>query len=85
MPAVWCFSVSAEAAPASLARVLDVLVLLGQLPAVLESRRHGPEELVIDAQLDDLNADGAARVARRLTRVVGVTGVLYAEKLSWPG
>lgn len=83
MSAVWCFSVSADAAPASLARVLDVFVLYGQLPSRLESRCHGPEDLVIDAQLEGLSMDVAAAVARRLQRVVGVTGVLYSEKRAW--
>ena len=80
MSAVWCFSVSAEAAPGSLSRVIDVFVLYGQLPSRLESRCEGAEDLVIDAQLAGIDAGVAAAVARRLQRVVGVSAVLYSAK-----
>jgi hypothetical protein len=82
MSAVYCFSVAADAAPSSLARVLDVFALYGQVPRQFLSRRHDQSdaELVIDAQLDSLDASVAAAVARRLLRVVGVSSVLYSEK-----
>ena len=82
MYAVYCFSVAAEASPGSLARVLDVFSLYGQLPSQLISQRHGVagEELVVEAQIEDMTADTAAAVARRLTRLVGVQSVLYSAK-----
>jgi hypothetical protein len=84
MHAVYCFSVTAEAAPGSLARVLDVFSLYGQLPSQLFSQRHGAggQDLVVEAQIDAMTAETAAAVARRLSRVVGVQGVLYSAKRS---
>jgi hypothetical protein len=82
MSSVYCFSVHSEATPASLPRVLDVFALYGHVPEQCHSQLGGRdhEELVIDVQMSDLTAEAAARVAKRLGRVVTVTGVLYSEK-----
>ena len=82
MHSVYCFSVLTDTHPSSLSRVLDVLTLFGQVPDQLVSRRRGPagEDLMIDAQMSSMSADTAAAVARRLSRVVGITSVLYSEK-----
>jgi hypothetical protein len=82
MHAVDCFYVTAEASPGSLARVLDVFSLYGQLPSQLFSQRHGAagQDLVVEAQIDEMTAETASAVARRLSRVVGVQNVLFSAK-----
>lgn len=80
--ATYCFSVHAHAEPAALARVMDVFALHGHLPARCHVERAGPggEDLVIDAQLEGLAPEEAARVALRLGRVVSVVQVLWSAK-----
>ncbi len=82
MSSVYCFSVHSDATPASLPRVLDVFALYGHVPEQCHSQLggQGGDELVIDVQMSDLTPEAAARVAKRLGRVVTVTSVLYSEK-----
>lgn len=82
MSSVYCFSVHSEASPASLPRVLDVFALYGHVPEQCHTQLggHDREELVIDVQMSDLSAEDAARVAKRLGRVITVRSVLYSEK-----
>ncbi len=82
MSSVYCFSVHSDPSPASLPRVLDVFALFGHIPEQCHSQLGGRdgEELVIDVQMSNLSAEDAARVAKRLGRVVTVTSVLYSEK-----
>jgi hypothetical protein len=82
MSATFCFSVHADAEPSALPRVMEVFTLHGHVPSRCHVERGGPggEELVIDAQLDGLLPGEAARVAKRLGRVVSVAQVLWSEK-----
>ena len=81
MPATYCFSVHADAEPSALPRVMEVFALHGHIPARCHVERgSGGQELVIDAQLEGLGQPEAARVARRLGRVVSVVQVLWSEK-----
>ncbi len=83
MTQTYCFSVSAEACPAALPRVLDVFALYGSVPDQCYTQRVGAgEELVIEVQMSDIDADAADRIARRLHRVVSVQGVLWSAKSS---
>lgn len=83
MSTVYCFSVQAHATPGTLARIVEVFELHGHLPSRCHGERVGPdlEELVLDLQLEDLTADEAALIAKRLGRVVTVTSVLWSAKL----
>lgn len=78
----FCFSVHADADPAALPRVLKVFALHGfvldQCHASRGSGRAG--ELVVDLQMSEIDADQAALLAKRLGRVITVTGVLFSEK-----
>lgn len=80
MPRTFCFSVHSAASTCALPRVLEVFAVFGHVPQQLHSQRVGEEDMVIDVQLDAVSDADAAAVARRLGRVVSVTGVLYSEK-----
>lgn len=82
MSSCYCFSVQAEASPCALPRIIAVVALHGHVPSRCHGERVGPEqeELVVDLQLDGLTQAEAAAIAKRLTRVVSVTGVLWSEK-----
>ncbi len=81
MPATYCFSVHADAEPSALPRVMGVFALHGHVPARCHVERDAGGDLVVDAQLDGLERDEAALVAKRLGRVISVVGVLWSEKL----
>ncbi|MFO1075182.1 MAG: hypothetical protein U1E17_21310 [Geminicoccaceae bacterium] len=83
MSATFCFSVHADADPSVLPRVMAVFAVYGHVPARLHVERGGlaGEDLVVDAQLDGLDAEEAGLVAKRLGRVVNVVQVLWSEKL----
>lgn len=82
MSATYCFSVHTDAEPSSLPRVMQVFALFGHVPTRCHIECGGPggRELMVDAQLDGLDADQAALVAKRLGRVVSVMQVLWSEK-----
>ncbi len=54
----------------------------GFVPEQCHASRVGDaaEEMVVDLQLDAIDATQAELLAKRLGRVVCVTGVLYSEK-----
>lgn len=81
MSATYCFSVHADAEPSALPRLMSVFALHGHVPARLHVERGAAGDLVVDAQLDGLDGDEAALVAKRLGRVISVMGVLWSEKL----
>ena len=83
MPATFCFSVHADAEPSALPRVMEVFALHGHIPTRCHVERGGLDgaDLVIDAQLEGLDAEEAALVAKRVGRVVSVMQVLWSEKL----
>ena len=82
MSATYCFSVHTDAEPSALPRVMEVFARLGHVPARchVERATHAAQELVIDAQLDELARGEAEHVARCLGRVVSVVQVLWSEK-----
>ena len=82
MSSTYCFSVHALTSPSVLPRVLDVFSLYGQVPSVCHSTLCGEqdEELVVDVQMTRMDDDVARLVAKRLGRIVEVTGVLYSRK-----
>jgi acetolactate synthase regulatory subunit len=79
MSTTFCFSVHADATPATLPRVLEVFALRGLVPERCHADR-AVDELVVDLQLAELTATEAAHLAERLGRIVGVLGVLWSER-----
>lgn len=77
----FCFSVHSDAVPSALPRVLDVFAMQGLVPEQCHASRGSiDDELVVDLQMTEIDAGQAALLAKRLGRVVSVTGVLYSEK-----
>ena len=81
----FCFSVHSDADPAALPRVLEVFALYGFVPDQCHASRTGGgcDELVVDLQMSEIDADQAGLLAKRLGRVVSVTSVLFSEKRRW--
>lgn len=78
-----CFSVFSAADPSALPRVLEVFSLHGLIPSACHSNRHeADDQLVIDVQIAGLPLGQAELLAKRLSRVVTVTQVLWSEKRS---
>jgi len=81
---VYCFSVHAEASPATLPRVVEVFALHGHVPSSCHSQvggRAGDERcLTVDLQMDGITAHEAELLAKRIGRVVTVQNVLWSEK-----
>ena len=81
---VYCFSVHAEASPATLPRVVEVFALHGHVPSSCHAQvggRAGDEEsLTVDLQMGGITAHEAALLAKRIGRVVTVQSVLWSEK-----
>lgn len=83
MPAqrrVDCFSVFSAADPSALPRILEVVCLYGLVPTQCHGARTENDQLVVDLQLDGLAPGQAALLAKRLQRIITVTGVLWSEK-----
>lgn len=81
----FCFSVHSDVDPAALPRVLEVFALYGFVPDQCHASRSGgqADELVVDLQMSEIDADQATLLAKRLGRVVSVTNVLFSEKRRW--
>lgn len=80
---VYCFSVHAEASPATLPRVIEVFALHNHVPSRCHAQVGGRAEdrhLVVDLQMDGITAHEAALLAKRIGRVVTVQNVLWSEK-----
>ena len=84
MRSTYCFSVHADLSPSSLPRVVEVFAMHGIVPWRCHSNVSGrdQDDLVIDAQLDDLTGDQAAAIAKRLGRIVTVKAVLWSAKIT---
>ncbi len=77
-----CFSLTAEAEPGAMSRVLEVFAKRGLVPSQWHSTlagRHG-DELQIDVQITDIDAMLARRLAETLRQMVAIRSVLVAEK-----
>lgn len=79
---VYCFAVFAEPTPCALPRVLEVFAAHGFVPMRCLAHISGRDDsqLAIEVQMAGLDPDQAARIARRLGRVVTVTEVLWSKK-----
>lgn len=85
--AVTCFSVQTDAAPTTLARVLEVFALREVMPTRFHSvvdpvpaSGPAPYRLSVDIQVAGLAPDAAEAITRKLAAVVGVRSVLTAER-----
>jgi len=75
-----CFSVSADADPGVMSRVLEVFAKRGLVPTFWTSRVGAERDLTIDIQMRGMESDLADYVAQTLRQVVGVEVVLTSEK-----
>jgi hypothetical protein len=75
-----CFSVFAAAEPSTLPRVLEVFAIFSLVPTRCHSTRSDDDQLVIDLQVEGLAEGQAPSLAKRLGRIISVTGVLWSEK-----
>ncbi|HTS92345.1 MAG TPA: hypothetical protein VMG55_10120 [Stellaceae bacterium] len=75
-----CFSVSADADPGVMPRVLEVFAKRGLVPTFWTSRVGAERDLTIDIQMRGMESDLADYVAQTLRQIVGVEVVLTSEK-----
>jgi acetolactate synthase small subunit len=79
---IQCFSVTADAEPGAMSRVLEVFAKRGLVPSQWHSTLAGGqgEELQIDIQITDIDAMLARRLAESLRQIVAVRSILVSEK-----
>jgi acetolactate synthase small subunit len=80
---VACFAVRAAADPGVLSRVIELFAKRGLVPSSVHARRIGSGDdasLLIDVQIDGVDADLAERIADALRQNVLVDRVLTARK-----
>lgn len=80
---VACFAVRAAADPGTLSRVVELFAKRGLVPKSVHARLAGATEessLLIDVQIDALDAESAERIAESLRQIVTVERVLTARK-----
>ena len=80
---VACFAVRAIVDPGALSRVIELFAKRGLVPKSIHARLTGSEDdacLLIDVQIDGLDADTAERIADALRQIVLVERVLTARK-----
>jgi acetolactate synthase small subunit len=75
-----CFSVTAEAEPGVMPRVLELFAKRGLVPSLWHSKVAPTGELTIDLQMNGMEAPLARQIAQSLRQVWGVSTVLTAEK-----
>lgn len=75
-----CFSVTAEAEPGIMPRVLELFAKRGLVPSLWHSKVAPTGELTIDVQMDGMEAPLARQIAASLRQIWGVATVLTAEK-----
>ena len=78
-----CFSISAEADPSVLPRILDIVAMFDRIPERCHSARLDHEvgrPLMIDLQLADLSDDEVHLIEKKLEQMVLVTQILCSEK-----
>jgi acetolactate synthase small subunit len=75
-----CFSVTAEAEPGIMPRVLELFAKRGLVPSLWHSKVAPTGELTIDLQMDGMETPLAHQIARSLRQIWGVSTVLTAEK-----
>ena len=81
-----CFSVQAATEPSVMARVLELFAKRGLVPTRLHSDVGGPhgETLTIDIQMEGLDSDLAAYMARCMRQIAYVDCVLTSERGTLP-
>lgn len=78
-----CFSISAEADPSVLPRILDVVAMFDQIPERCHCSRLDHEAgrpLMIDLQIAGLCDNDVHLIEKKLERMVFVTQILCSEK-----
>ncbi|NKB60352.1 MAG: hypothetical protein GKS00_28935 [Alphaproteobacteria bacterium] len=74
-----CFSVTAQAGPGVLPRVLDYFAKRGLIPDQLKASRSG-DVLTIDIHMIDMELELARYIGRCLDRIFEVDRVLVSEE-----
>jgi len=77
---VFCFSLDVTPDPGVIARVLEQFAKRGLVPTRWHSDVIEPEAMQIDIQIVGLPATRGQDIARCLRAIVGVNGVLTADK-----
>lgn len=77
-----CFAIRAAATPGMMSRVLELFAKRNLVPTKWHSAVIGPngEDLQVDIQMEGIEAELAAYVARCLRQIYGVDSVLTSTK-----
>ncbi|MEQ8587998.1 MAG: hypothetical protein RLO01_15120 [Thalassobaculaceae bacterium] len=81
-PVVACFSITAEADPSVMPRVLELFAKRGLIPSRWHSDLGGRrrDELLIDLQVEGLDRDKADLIGHAMRQIVPVLSVLISQK-----
>jgi acetolactate synthase small subunit len=81
-PVVACFSVTAQADPSVMPRVLELFAKRGLIPSRWHSDLGGRrrDELMIDLQVEGLDRDKADLIGHAMRQMVPVLSVLISQK-----
>ncbi|WPZ35261.1 hypothetical protein T8K17_03750 [Thalassobaculum sp. OXR-137] len=81
-PVVACFSITAEADPQVMPRVLELFAKRGLIPSRWHSDLSGRrrDELLIDLQVEGLGREKADLIGHAMRQMVPVLSVLISEK-----
>ena len=84
LPAVatHCFAVRADATPGMMSRVLELFAKRNLVPTKWHSAVIGPngDDLQVDIQMEGIEAELAAYIARCLRQIYGIDSVLTSTK-----
>ena len=77
-----CFSVTASREPSVLSRILELFAKRGLVPTRVHSdvAGHGDTPLSVDIQVEDLDPELAAYIARCMRQIAYVDCVLTSER-----
>ena len=81
-PVVACFSITAEADPSVMPRVLELFAKRGLIPSRWHSDLSGRrrDELLIDLQVEGLEREKADLIGHAMRQMVPVMSVLISQK-----
>ncbi len=81
-PVVACFSITAEADPSVMPRVLELFAKRGLIPSRWHSDLSGRrrDELLIDLQIEGLEREKADLIGHAMRQIVPVMSVLISQK-----
>ena len=74
-----CFAIRANAEPGILPRLIGLFAKRDLVPAAVQSRRFGAEQLAVDLQIDGIDRDLAELIAENMRQMVSVERVLLAD------